>query len=52
VQLHWHYWLASGGELPQLNPNNPKYRLAISVWQRLPVWLTKLMGPPIVRNLP
>ena len=52
VQLHWHYWLASGGELPQLNPNNPKYRLAISVWQRLPVWLTKLIGPPIVRNLP
>jgi FemAB-related protein (PEP-CTERM system-associated) len=52
VQLHWHYWLASGGELPQLNPNNPKYRLAIGVWKRLPVWLTKLMGPPIVRNLP
>jgi FemAB-related protein (PEP-CTERM system-associated) len=52
VQLHWHYWLASDGSLPQLNPNNPNYKLAIGVWKRLPVWLTRLIGPPIVRNLP
>ena len=52
VQLHWHYWLADGGNLPQLNPNNPKYRLAIRAWKRLPVWLTRVVGPPIVRNLP
>lgn len=52
VQLHWHYWLADGGEPPKLNPDNPKYRLAIAAWQRLPVWLTRLIGPPIVRNLP
>jgi FemAB-related protein (PEP-CTERM system-associated) len=52
VQLHWHYWLADGGELPRLNPDNPKYRAAIAIWQRLPVWLTKLIGPPVVKNLP
>lgn len=52
VQLHWHYWLAEGGELPQLNPNNPKYKLVIWAWQKLPVWLTKVVGPFIVKNLP
>lgn len=51
-QLYWHYWLSKGGELPALNPNNPKYKLVIGVWQRLPVWLTVLLGPHIVKNLP
>ncbi len=51
-QLYWHYWLADGGELPQINPNNPKYKLLIAVWQRLPVWFTKIIGPFVVRNLP
>lgn len=52
VPLYWHYWLAGGGELPRLNPDNPKYRLAIGAWKHLPVWLTQIIGPPIVRNLP
>lgn len=51
-QLHWYYWLPDGGDMPELNPNNPKYKLLISVWQKLPVWLTKLIGPPVVKYLP
>ena len=51
-QLHWDYLLTKGAPLPELNPANPKYRLAIGVWQRLPVALTRLLGPPIVRNIP
>ncbi len=52
VPLYWHYWLKDGGELPRLNPDNPKYRLAIKVWRQLPVALTKLIGPQVVKNLP
>ena len=52
VQLYWHYWLKNGGSLPELNPKNPKYQLAIKLWKRLPVSLTKLIGPFIVKNLP
>lgn len=51
-QLYWHYWLKSGGDLPKLNPDNPKFKLAIAIWQRLPVWLTQLIGPPVVKYLP
>lgn len=52
VQHYWNYWVAQGRELPQINPNNPKYRLAIDLWRRLPVAMTKLLGPPIVKYLP
>lgn len=51
-QLYWHYWLAAGRELPQLNPNNPKYQAVIAAWQKMPVWLTRIIGPLIVKNLP
>jgi hypothetical protein len=26
--------------------------LMIAVWQRLPVWVTRIIGPPIVANIP
>ena len=52
VQLFWHYWLKNGGPLPELNPKNTRYRLAIEIWKKLPVGLTKLIGPAIVKNLP
>lgn len=52
VQLYWHYWLKDGGAIPEINPKNPKFQLAINVWKKLPVSLTRLIGPQIVRNLP
>lgn len=52
VKHYWHYWLRDGEELPGLNPDNPKYRLLIGCWQRLPVALTRALGPAIVRSLP
>ena len=50
--LHWQYWLKNGQELPELNPQNPKYQLMIKTWQKLPVPITKIIGPLISRNLP
>jgi FemAB-related protein (PEP-CTERM system-associated) len=52
VPLYWNYWLPDGKEIPELNPHNPKYRLAIAAWQKLPLRLTKLLGPHIVKRLP
>ena len=48
--LFWHYWLANDAGMPALNPSNPKYTLMINVWRRLPVFLTKWLGPRIVKN--
>ncbi len=52
VNSYWHYWLPDGASPPKLNPDNPKYRTAIAVWQKLPVWTTRLLGPLIIRNIP
>jgi FemAB-related protein (PEP-CTERM system-associated) len=52
IPLRWEYLLPPGRTLPRLNPENPKFRLAIAVWQRLPLKLTRLLGPSIVRHLP
>lgn len=51
-QLHWYYWTAAGQQIPELNPDNPKFKAAIAAWKRLPVAVTKLIGPPIVKYLP
>jgi serine/alanine adding enzyme len=50
--LYWHYWLDNAHELPSLNPSNPKYGLMINIWKRLPVTITKWVGPQIVKFLP
>jgi len=52
VQLIWHYVMKEGGELPQLNPDNPKYRLAINVWRKLPLPIANWIGPHLVKRLP
>ncbi|MDI6750908.1 MAG: FemAB family PEP-CTERM system-associated protein [Rhodocyclaceae bacterium] len=49
--LSYEYRLYKRDSIPQNNPNNPKYRLMIATWRRLPLWLTNRLGPLIVRNL-
>ena len=50
-RLHYRYRLAPGAEIPDHNPMNPKYRLFIAAWKRLPLPVANLLGPPIVRGL-
>jgi FemAB-related protein (PEP-CTERM system-associated) len=49
--LHYQYKLLSGGDIPDHNPLNPKYRLLIAAWKKLPLPLANLIGPPIVRGI-
>ena len=51
-QLYWYFHRPDGGEMPQLNVDNPKYRLAIQVWRKLPLWVTRIVGPPLARSIP
>lgn len=50
--LYWHYWVANGAEKPELNPDNPKFRAFIRVWQNIPLNIANLIGPRIVKYLP
>jgi FemAB-related protein (PEP-CTERM system-associated) len=49
--LPYRYRLAPGASIPDHNPLNPKYRLLIAAWKRLPLPVANLIGPPIVRGL-
>ena len=51
-QLHWFYWLPDGSTIPKLNHSNPKYELAIRMWQRMPLWCANFVGPRISGKLP
>jgi serine/alanine adding enzyme len=48
----WEYWLPPGKAMPEQNPDNPKFKKAIETWQKLPLGLTNLLGPHIVRGIP
>jgi FemAB-related protein (PEP-CTERM system-associated) len=52
VPLHWEYQLTGAGELPNVSPANPKFQLAIALWQRLPLGVATRVGPMIVRAIP
>lgn len=47
----WQYYLRNGS-VKDMRPDNPRYERAIRMWQRLPVSVTRLIGPPIVRGIP
>lgn len=51
-QLYWQYVLRTRRDIPQLNVTNPRYRLAIKAWQKLPVPITQMVGPLIARSIP
>ncbi len=52
LQLYWTYILRTRQDIPSLNPDNPKYRLAIKAWQKLPIKATQWIGPFIARSIP
>ena len=49
--LHYEYQLVRSRSLPRNNPANPKYRLFIAAWRRLPRSVANALGPHIVRSL-
>lgn len=51
-QHHWYYVMANGGKKPELNPDNPKFKMVIFLWKLMPVWLTNIIGPHIIKHIP
>ncbi|MFP5284402.1 MAG: FemAB family XrtA/PEP-CTERM system-associated protein [Thermoanaerobaculia bacterium] len=52
VPLAYQYHLVRARELPNVSPANPKYQMLIRAWQKLPLPLTRLIGPRIIRSIP
>jgi FemAB-related protein (PEP-CTERM system-associated) len=49
--LYYEYYLVRAREVPNLSPTNPRYSAIIRMWQRLPLWLTRRLGPLLAGSL-
>lgn len=47
----WQYYVRRG-TMADMRPENRRFSRAIKVWKCLPVWLTRCIGPLIVRGIP
>jgi FemAB-related protein (PEP-CTERM system-associated) len=51
AKLHYRFRLKLGESIPDHNPLNPKYRMFIAAWKKLPLPVANAIGPFIVRGL-
>jgi FemAB-related protein (PEP-CTERM system-associated) len=49
--LPYEYYLVKASEMPNVNPTNPKYRLLVDTWSRLPLPVANFVGPFLARSL-
>ena len=49
--LAYRFLMRPGTPIPEHNPLNPKYRMMIATWKKLPLPLANLLGPHLVRGV-
>jgi FemAB-related protein (PEP-CTERM system-associated) len=50
-QTHYQYLLNTAPRIPDMDPHNPKFRLMIATWQRLPLSIANTIGPILRRRI-
>lgn len=51
-ELPYEVLLVKRKDPPNFSPKNPKFEMAIKVWQKLPLAVTNLLGPRLIRMFP
>lgn len=49
--IYHYYYLVKATEIPNLSPNNPKYQMMIKLWKKLPVSISRSLGPLLAKYL-
>ncbi|THB66799.1 MAG: FemAB family PEP-CTERM system-associated protein [Gammaproteobacteria bacterium] len=49
--LPYQYYLVKANQMPEINPLNPKYRLFVNGWKKMPLSLSRKIGPLLAKNL-
>lgn len=49
--LPYQYYLVKADKMPEINPNNPKYKMFINCWKKMPLSISRKIGPVISKNL-
>jgi hypothetical protein len=52
IDLCWQYWTPGGREPSLARPEDPKYRRKVELWKRMPLWVSRVLGPVISPALP
>jgi FemAB-related protein (PEP-CTERM system-associated) len=52
VPLYYEYFLNLADEIPVVDAVNNQYERYIAVWKKLPLWVTRVIGPRVVKHLP
>jgi FemAB-related protein (PEP-CTERM system-associated) len=47
----WQYYVRNG-DPSKMRPDSSKNQRLVEIWKKLPVWLTRIIGPSIVRGIP
>jgi FemAB-related protein (PEP-CTERM system-associated) len=50
--LAYQYLMVTAQKIPNINPSNPRFQWFIETWKRLPLPVTRWLGPPLTRWLP
>jgi FemAB-related protein (PEP-CTERM system-associated) len=50
-KLYYQYYFVKSKVMPNISPSNPKYRYFIETWKRLPLSLTRFIGPKLAAYL-
>lgn len=49
--LPYEYYLVKSDSVPDVNPSNPKYKMLIDTWSKLPLPVANFVGPLLARSL-
>src|SRR5579864_846305 len=50
--LPYQFLLVERKDMPNFSPANPRFQAAISLWKRVPLPITKMLGPALLRLFP
>jgi FemAB-related protein (PEP-CTERM system-associated) len=51
IALSYNYFLRKLKDVPNLDPRNPRYRLQIALWRKMPLFVTRTLGPRLISGL-
>ncbi|MEO7683809.1 MAG: FemAB family XrtA/PEP-CTERM system-associated protein [Gemmatimonadaceae bacterium] len=51
ITLTYNYLLRTLKDLPDIDPRNQKYRIQIALWQKMPLFVTRALGPRLIPGL-
>ena len=52
INLYWQYWTPGGREPAFARPEDPRYRRKVEMWKKMPLWVSRVIGPVISPALP